>query len=106
MSKRVAAIVGVVVAFGLTAVAAVALWPGHGDRDTSGDSSPASAPAAADSSLGSTGVEEPAEGGQAGEEFELDAEGDLAAEVQGFAVEPAPSPLPVQIDIKKPPAAG
>ena len=93
MSKRAAAIAGVAIAFGLTAVAAVALWPGQGDRDTSDDTLvEAGAPA----------------------EFELETQGHpqpgsdsgLDTEPEGFAVEPAASPLPVQIEIKKPPAAG
>jgi serine-type D-Ala-D-Ala carboxypeptidase (penicillin-binding protein 5/6) len=109
MSKRVAAAAGIAVAFGLTAVAAVALWPGGGDVDTSGDA-PGGAPAASGSSLESTGVEDPAGTGGFGLETnghsQPGADSELLAELTGYAVEPAPSPLPVQIEIKKPPAAG
>jgi D-alanyl-D-alanine carboxypeptidase len=93
MTKRVAAIAGVLVTFGLTAAAAVALWPTHGDRDTSGDATPAPAPVIDSASTGVTGVEEPVGGA------------DLSPSGE-FAVQPARSPLPVQIDIKQPPAAG
>ena len=103
MSKRVAAIAGVVVMFGLTAAAAVALWPGQGDEDTSGDSPPA--PAAVSSSLGATGVEEPVQSEPVPQAQPTPSLGQ-SAEAQRFALEPAPSPLPVQIDIEKPPAAG
>lgn len=113
MTKRVAAIAGVALAFGLTAVAAVALWPGHGAEDTSGDA-PGAAPAASGASVENTGVGESVDAGEPGG-------GDVASQTAPrpgavepepalttgeFAVETAPFPLPVQPQIKKPPAAG
>jgi D-alanyl-D-alanine carboxypeptidase len=106
MSKRAAAIAGVMLAFGLTAVAAVALWPGRGDRDTSEDA-PGGAPVASGASLESTVVGESAEADSEGiPEVGQIVDPAPAAGSSEFAVETAPSPLPVQIDIKKPPAAG
>ncbi len=109
MSKRVAAIAGVVLAFGLTAAAAVALWPGGGDEDTSSDT-PGAAPVSADASLESTGVDEPASGSETATELETSGDpqpGDpsLASEPE-FTVQEAPAPLPVQVRIEDPPGAG
>jgi D-alanyl-D-alanine carboxypeptidase len=100
MSKRIAAVAAVVVAFAATAAVAVALWPGRGDRDTSGDSSGAPV-----SSSAAAGVEEPVGSDPAAAEppERVPVEPAPAGE---FAVEPAPSPLPVEIRIKRPPAAG
>ena len=102
MSKRAAAVAGVVLAFALTAAAAVALWPGKGDRDTS--DAPGGGRASSGSSLESTGIEEPV-GAEAIPEIDRVVDPGAAGSGE-FAVETAPSPLPVQIDIKQPPAAG
>lgn len=99
MTRRLAAIAGVVVAFGLTAAVAVALWPGQGDEDTSGDT-PGGAPVSSGASLESTAVDGP------GPEVDRIVEPVPAAGGGEFAVAPATAPLPVEIRIKDPPAAG
>ena len=97
MRKRAAAIAGVVLAFGLTAVAAIALWPGQGDEDTSAET-PGAVPASSGASLDNAAADEPVE--------PSGADAVPAAELEAYEVEAAPSPLPVQVEIKKPPAAG
>jgi D-alanyl-D-alanine carboxypeptidase len=105
MTRRLAAIAGVVVAFGLTALVAVALWPSGGDRGTSGGDAAATVPEAKHASLRSTGI------GESVREETVDPgtapvpRGEVPGSGE-FAVEEATSPLPVQIRIKDPPAAG
>ncbi len=108
MSKRIAAIAGLLVAFGGTAAIALAIWPeraGDGGTEaaaTDGDSRTAAARAAdADGIRGNSGARPSADG-------VLDSSGAVAprAVESRYAVEPAAAPMPVKVRMKKPPAAG
>ena len=119
MSRRLLAIVALLVAFGATAAVALAIWP---DRDggntgaaTSSASSGSGPRASADPAAG--GGPNPG-GGEAlaapGLSPETDVAGnhaapsaaELAAATGEFALQPASAPLPARVRMKKPPAAG
>jgi serine-type D-Ala-D-Ala carboxypeptidase (penicillin-binding protein 5/6) len=119
MSRRLLAIVALLVAFAATAAVALAMWP---DRD-GGDGTRADSPASSDSGLrASAGPgagdgldpgsgEAPATPGPtpeaepAGNQAEPSA-AELAAAPGEFALQAPTAPLPVRVGMKKPPAAG
>lgn len=119
MSRRLLAIVALVVAFAATAAVALAMWP---DRD-GGDETPAGSPASSDSDLRAS-ADPAADGGPdpgtdealatPGLRPEAEAAGnqarpsaaELAASPGEFALQTATAPLPVRVRMKKPPAAG
>ena len=81
MTRRIAVVAGLIVAFGATAAVAIAIWP-----DRTGDSSPTrtSTPVPVVQDVGTR----------------------VAPEVTRFALEPVTEPLPVRHAFKHPPAAG
>jgi D-alanyl-D-alanine carboxypeptidase (penicillin-binding protein 5/6) len=86
MTRRIAVIAGLIVAFGATAAVAIAIWP-----DRTGDSTPTR-----------TGTPVPAVGGSAGRSLGTSVD----PEVTRFALQPVAGPLPVHHAFKHPPAAG
>src|SRR5262245_61422201 len=100
MSKRIAAIVALVVVFAATAAVGFLIW-----QDRTGEDGDASA-SAADS--GSGRIESPAAKGLTNPlRPATDAGTDVGASVDSeFALEPAPVTLPVKYRVKHPPAAG
>jgi serine-type D-Ala-D-Ala carboxypeptidase (penicillin-binding protein 5/6) len=118
MSRRLLAIVGLLLGFGATAAVALAIWPervgddqapaprasssgsvspvrpdpsaGGGDAQAPGVPAPEPAPAGESGGTGGRGVAPTAVIPSAGE----------------FALEPATAPLPVRLRLKKPPASG
>jgi serine-type D-Ala-D-Ala carboxypeptidase (penicillin-binding protein 5/6) len=119
MSRRLLAILALLVAFGATAAVALAMWP---DRDE-GDNTRAGSPDSSES--GPRASAEPTSGGgpdpSGGEALATpglppEAEeavspagpspAELAASPGEFALEAPTAPLPVRVRMKKPPAAG
>jgi serine-type D-Ala-D-Ala carboxypeptidase (penicillin-binding protein 5/6) len=116
MSRRLLAIVALLVALGATAAVALAMWPDRAnDENDSGRSAsagsepPASAEPAAgggrDRASGAALADpEPAPKAAPGKGYSTPPVGPPAA--GEFALEPATAPLPVKVRMKKPPAAG
>jgi serine-type D-Ala-D-Ala carboxypeptidase (penicillin-binding protein 5/6) len=115
MSRRLLAIVALVVALAATAAVALAMWP---DRD-GGDETRAGSPASSDSGLRASAgpATDDGLGPGSGEAFaapEAEPAGsqarpssaELAASPGEFALQPPTAPLPVRVRMKKPPAAG
>lgn len=105
MSKRIAAIVGLLVAFGATAAVAIALWPDRGGGDDPG----AAVASGGDPEMAQR--EAPRADGIPGNSPVRTAstdevEGIVPAVDTRFSLEPASSPLPVKIRMKRSPAAG
>ena len=104
MSKRIAAIAGLLAAFGATAAVAVAIWP-----DRAGDAGTEPAVAANEDSVAPQ-PETSADGisGNTGADGSAGNSPDTAVPLvdSGFALEPATLPLPVKPRLKRPPAAG
>jgi serine-type D-Ala-D-Ala carboxypeptidase (penicillin-binding protein 5/6) len=106
MIKRLAAITGLVLAFGAAAVIAIAVWPesaGNGDtQSTDSDPSLVDAGAQANGIRGDwrSGARQPGAGLQA------DFAGVISPDDPRFALEPVTDPLPVHYRFKHPPVAG
>ena len=119
MSRRVLAIVALLVASAATAAVALAMWPdregGDQTRAASSGSSDAGGRASADPAAGGVPDSRSAESLPApGLAPEADAAGDSAASSEAeltaapgeFALQAVTPPLPVRVRMKKPPAAG
>jgi serine-type D-Ala-D-Ala carboxypeptidase (penicillin-binding protein 5/6) len=96
MSKRIAAIAGLLVAFGATAAVAVAIWP---NRAENASTEPA---AAANGVAGDPSREATSADGISGNSRDAA----LHMVDSRFALEPASFPLPVKPRLKRPPVAG
>jgi serine-type D-Ala-D-Ala carboxypeptidase (penicillin-binding protein 5/6) len=96
MSKRIAAIAGLLIAFGATAAVAVLIWPHHA-RDAGTKPAAAANGAAAHPQGEATGAN-----GISGNSRE----GFVPMVDSRFALKPATYPLPVKPRLKRPPAAG
>jgi D-alanyl-D-alanine carboxypeptidase (penicillin-binding protein 5/6) len=116
LSKRLLAVAALVLALAATAAVALVLWP---ERNGSDADEAASTRAAAETRAqsdpaaggGDTGHGQPNDPGhpQTGAGTPPPKAASVPATVGGeseFALQPAPSPLPVQVRLKKPPAAG
>src|SRR6476661_8381367 len=107
MIKRLAAILGLLLALGAVGLGAVAIWPesaGNGDTQPAESKGPLSASrgAGANGIPGDSGSRSPAAGGRLGSDL-------AAAERPGdvrFALQPASGTLPVHYRFKHPPLAG
>lgn len=96
MSKRIAAIAGLLVAFGATAAVAVAIWPDRAE-DASTEPAPTANGAIVELQRKATSADGiPGNSGDAA----------LRMVDSRFALEPASFPLPVKPRLKRPPAAG
>jgi serine-type D-Ala-D-Ala carboxypeptidase (penicillin-binding protein 5/6) len=96
MSKRIAAIAGLLVAFGATAAVAVAIWPDRAE-DAGTEPAPAANGAIVELQRKATSAD-----GISGNS----ADAALRMVDSRFALEPASFPLPVKPRLKRPPAAG
>jgi D-alanyl-D-alanine carboxypeptidase (penicillin-binding protein 5/6) len=107
MIKRVAAILGLLLAFGAAAVVAIAIWPesaGNGDtQSTSSNRSLSSARGTGANGIGGHSASKARKGGDG-------VQGDVAAlaspDDARFALQPVTEPLPVHYRFKHPPVAG
>jgi D-alanyl-D-alanine carboxypeptidase (penicillin-binding protein 5/6) len=106
MIKRLAAITGVVLAFGAAAVIAVAVWPestGNGDtQSTNSDRSLVDAGAQANGIRGDWR----SQARQPGAGLQADFAAVMSPDDARFALEPVTGPLPVSYRFKHPPIAG
>jgi serine-type D-Ala-D-Ala carboxypeptidase (penicillin-binding protein 5/6) len=106
MIKRLAAITGVVLAFGAAAVIAIAVWPesaGNGDtQPTKPNRSLVDAGAQANGIRGDWR----SEARQPGEGLQADFAAVMSPDDAHFALEPVTGPLPVHYPFKHPPIAG
>ena len=87
MTRKIAAVAGLIVVSGVTAAVAIAIWPdrtGDSTPTRTGTPVPASGPGAEDLSLGTT----------------------VDPQLTRFALQPVTGPLPVRHAFKHPPAAG
>src|SRR5215217_9589521 len=106
MIKRIAAMAGLVVAFGATAVVAVAIWPERaGESGSTSTTGTEPAPLAGEESRIPTTERSVADSDLA-PPVEPSIGTSVAASARRFALQPVTSPLPVRYRFKHPPAAG